>query len=406
MDKKILLLTTMYPDPLRPGTKVCHYFATQWVTMGYEVLVVNYRSMFPRIYTDMARLFPKLAERYIGNHVEMDTNMEIIQHEVDGIHVYSIPIYKYFPHGAYSDKEISKQVKLLKDILEERNYTPDIIIGHFYNPQMVIIPKLKELYPNAKTCLSLHEWYLDTIKKTYPKKYERLLKSFDIIGYRSVPIKHSFEAIYGNGYKGLLCFSGTAKDFLEAKPVERTFCDGALTRFIFVGQFIQRKYPVETIKALHNVYGKDGDFSLTFVGKKYMCYPKMEEYIKANRLEEKVTFTGQIPRDGIIPLYDNAECFIMISKYEVFGLVYLEAMSRGCLTIAARNEGMDGIIVDGVNGFLCEAGNEKELESIILRIKSLSATEKKRISQNAIKTARDLSDYNVAKSYIQQVENA
>ncbi len=406
MAKRILLLTTMYPDPLRPATKVCHYFATQWVAMGYEVLVINYRSMFPRIYTDMARLFPKLAEKYIGNHVEMDTNMDIIQHEVDGIPVYSIPIFKYFPHGAYSDREINKQVKKLKGILEERKYAPDIIIGHFYNPQMVIIPQLKEMYPNAKTCLSLHEWYLDTIKKTYPKKYERLLKSFDIIGYRSVPIKRGFEAIYGNSYKGLLCFSGTAKDFLEVEPVERVFNDGALSKFIFVGQFIQRKYPLETIKAVKNVYGSDGNFSLTFVGKKYMCYPEMEEYTKANGLENKVTFTGQIARDEIIPLYDKSECFIMISKYEVFGLVYLEAMSRGCLTIAARDEGMDGIIVNGENGFLCEAGNEKELETIIRKINTLPASEKKRISQNAIKTARELSDYNVAKSYIQQVENA
>lgn len=404
--KKILLLTTMYPDPLRPATKVCHYFATQWVSMGYEVLVINYRSMFPRIYTDLARLFPRLAERYVGNHVEMDTNMDIIQHEVDGIPVYSIPIYKYFPHGAYNDREIKKQVKKLKEILIERNYTPDIIIGHFYNPQMVIIPQLKEAYPRAKTCLSLHEWYLDTIKKTYPSKYEQLLKSFDIIGYRSVPIKRGFESMYGKDYKGLLCFSGTAKDFLDAEPVERTFSDSALTKFIFVGQFIQRKYPLETIKALTGVYGKDGDFSLTFVGKKYMCYPEMEHYTRVNGLEEKVIFTGQIPRDEIIPLYDNAECFIMISKYEVFGLVYLEAMSRGCITIAARDEGMDGIIIDGENGFLCEAGNEKELETIIKKINVLSAEEKKRISQNAIKTARELSDYNVAKSYIQQVENA
>ena len=135
----ILLITTMYPDPFRPSTKVCHYFAQEWVGMGHNVLVINYRSMFPRIYTDLARLFPKLAYRYVGNHVEMDRNMNVVQHEVDGIPVYSIPIFKLFPHGAYSNSELGKQIKRLKSILDQRQFVPDAIIGHFHNPQFQII---------------------------------------------------------------------------------------------------------------------------------------------------------------------------------------------------------------------------------------------------------------------------
>lgn len=40
----------------------------------------------------------------------------------------------------------------------------------------------------------------------------------------------------------------------------------------------------------------------------------------------------------------------MISRNETFGVVYLEAMAAGCITIASRNVGYDGIIVDRVNG--------------------------------------------------------
>ena len=46
---------------------------------------------------------------------------------------------------------------------------------------------------------------------------------------------------------------------------------------------------------------------------------------------------------------------------KTFGLVYLEAMARGCITVASRDEGFDGIIQDGVNGFLCKSGDETEL---------------------------------------------
>lgn len=97
---------------------------------------------------------------------------------------------------------------------------------------------------------------------------------------------------------------------------------------------------------------------------------------------------------------------IMISKGEAFGLVYLEAMSRGCITIASRCEGFDGVIVDGENGFLCEAGNGKELSEIIRRINSLSSAQKQTISDNAIRTAQNLTDSIAAKLYIDHVINS
>ena len=94
----------------------------------------------------------------------------------------------------------------------------------------------------------------------------------------------------------------------------------------------------------------------------------------------------------------------MISKNEAFGLVYLEAMAAGCITIASRNEGFDGVIKDGVNGFLCEAGNIKELSEIINKINALSIEEKKEISINAMNTARSLTNRKAAKKYLSSLK--
>ena len=112
---------------------------------------------------------------------------------------------------------------------------------------------------------------------------------------------------------------------------------------------------------------------------------------------------GKIPRDEITAQYDKAQCMIMISKGEAYGLVYLEAMARGCITIASRGEGFDGVIIDGVNGFLCAPGDYQELVGIIERINLLSVEEKNCISKNAIETAKRLTDYNVAKMYIDDI---
>ena len=96
----------------------------------------------------------------------------------------------------------------------------------------------------------------------------------------------------------------------------------------------------------------------------------------------------------------------MVSRDEAFGLVYLEAMSRGCITIAARNEGIDGVIVHGVNGFLCEAGNEDELVNLLRHIDSLSENELIKISSNAIETARNMTIVETSKNYIEFVMSA
>ena len=401
---KVLLITTMYPGPLRPvTTDICHFFAKEWVKIGHEVLVIHYRSLFPAIYTTMAKLLPGLAKRYVGNHVEMDREKTIVDYEKDGIPVSSIPIFKLFPHGRYSKKEVKKQVETLIRILNQKNFWPDAIIGHFHNPQFEIIGALKKEYPEAHTCVSLHELYASVLLKCYGKDCEKVINGVDMVGFRSVPIKNRFEKEFGSPKKSFVCWSGTPPAYLKTPAIsENRFNDGPLSDFIYVGQTIKRKYPKETIEALHTVYGNSG-FHLTYVGSKDIAYPETQNYIDKNGLQSCASFVGQIPREEIIRMYDKSQCFVMISKNEVFGLVYLEAMARGCITVASRDEGMEGIIKDGVNGFLCEAGNTKKLSDIINRINKLTQSEKEHISKEARKTAEELSDYNVAKSYIDAV---
>ena len=398
---KILFISTMYPNPLRDDTPVCHFFAKEWKDMGHEILVVHYRSMFPYIYLLAAKMLPWLAIKYIGNRIETDRNMNVVKSEKDGIQVYSYPIFKYIPHGKYSKHEINKKLNELLDLLKKNDFAPDAIVGHFYNPQLEIISRLKDYFPNASTCVSLHEMYTEVIKKNYPKDYKQLLDSIDTIGFRSVPIQRSYEANYGR-HKSVLCFSGVSRTYLETPIQVKEFGDGALSKFIYVGQFIERKHAGEIVEALNKVY-EEKDFSLCMVGKHEFLYEQVKNNVEKLGLTNNVKFVDFIPRDQIMQYYDEAECFIMISNYEVFGLVYLEAMARGCIAIAARNEGMDGIIKDGVNGFLCEAGNAEELASIIQRINYMSAEEKKKISEEGRKTAESLSDYNVAKTYLDAI---
>ena len=92
----------------------------------------------------------------------------------------------------------------------------------------------------------------------------------------------------------------------------------------------------------------------------------------------------------------------MVSAHEAFGLVYVEAMAKGCITIATKGQGIDGVIIDGVNGFLCESCNPEALAKVIDRIRSLSTEELNSISQKAIETASELTDRKVAETYLKK----
>lgn len=121
-------------------------------------------------------------------------------------------------------------------------------------------------------------------------------------------------------------------------------------------------------------------------------------------LSSQIKLCGRVSRDEVSAKMHQADVFCMISHGEAFGLVYIEAMAAGCITIASREDGFDGIIKDGDNGFLCEAGNVEELTSIINKISNPDRSDLKRISENAIKTANEMTDSKVAASYIKDIE--
>ena len=120
-------------------------------------------------------------------------------------------------------------------------------------------------------------------------------------------------------------------------------------------------------------------------------------------LKSNVMFHGQLKRKKVFDLMQKSMCFIMISDNETFGMVYLEAMLNGCITIASRNGGIDGIIKDNVNGFLCEQGNANELARILKNIDSLDLEKVLSIRKKGIETSIKFSDSNVAEKYLNDV---
>ena len=96
---------------------------------------------------------------------------------------------------------------------------------------------------------------------------------------------------------------------------------------------------------------------------------KLEEQARSVGIHDRVIFTGRISRDRMVEEMQKANCFVLASRYEAFGIVLIEAMATGLPVVATRSGG-PGYIVDGSSGYLVEPDNVEELAKAMLKMMS------------------------------------
>lgn len=397
--RNILLLTNIYPnnDPEYGGTAVCHTFTREWMEMGYNVRVVHFDSLFPRPYYWVGKLFNERIQAKTGTVAYTNTPRRPTRYTVDGIPVIFVPLRKLVPHKAPSQRQTEKAFRYVVGELERDGFTPDVITAHFVLPQLQFMPLFKKQYPNARTCLVLHG-NSGALPSFYPKKYTEYMSSVDVWGFRSLAFQKSFEKRFGSEKPMFLCHSGIPEKYLES--VNKDFANG-VKRFAFVGSLYELKNVDITIRALHKAMaGKEYTFDIVGSGAEN---DNLHHLVEELGMGEHVVFHGQMERDDAQAVVRNADCFVMVSSREAFGLVYVEAMAKGCIVIGTKGQGIDGIVTHGENGFLCKSRDVDGLAEVINHIVNLPQDDLKRISAKAVETASNLTDRKVAEHYINSI---
>jgi asparagine synthase (glutamine-hydrolysing) len=103
------------------------------------------------------------------------------------------------------------------------------------------------------------------------------------------------------------------------------------------------------------------------------------EIIKINRLEEYVILPGYINADELEDFYHLADVFILPSKKEGFGIVFIEAFASGAHVIAGNQDGSVEALQNGKYGTLVNPDN---IEEIIIKIESLLNQKSKKYFEN------------------------
>src|SRR5690606_14211313 len=78
---------------------------------------------------------------------------------------------------------------------------------------------------------------------------------------------------------------------------------------------------------------------------------------------DDIHLLGAVAPSHVGSLLDEADCFVLPSRYEGLSVAMLEAMARGCVPVVARvDSGLEDAAGDGVSAVIADVGPEGDAE--------------------------------------------
>lgn len=399
---RILLLTSVYKDDslgnLDESTLIVNYFARDWVKQGHEVVVIHNSHRYPRIVHALPKSIKKKLAARLGFPLPDWAVVCEKEYTDQGVKVYRLPMLKVVPHRGHSDRSAERQTVRITAVLKDKGFVPDVIIGHWASPQMEIISKLKDVY-HCRTAVVLHgTGYIR--EPSFPAA--KYLQNIDRIGARSRTQAAKVQDILGLEETPFVCYSGVPDEFLKNYSFdEEKFAQvPRVWRFIYAGRLVRYKAVDKTLRALAKLDDQNYTFDIIGDGGEK---ENLESLAGELGIADKVTFHGRIPREEVLRHMKDADVFVLISKGEIFGLVYLEAMAATCIAVGSVGEGIDGVINDGENGLLCKAQDEDELALRLNWLMSRTPDELSKLARAGYETSQAFADSKVAERYLNDV---
>jgi len=197
---------------------------------------------------------------------------------------------------------------------------------------------------------------------------------------------------------------GVDVNFFNKGNVKNKFKEHKNIKIIlFVGRLSEQKGIQYLIKSIPPINKKVKNIKLLIVGEG--AYKKeLMKIIKRLNLETKVEFKGALPKNKLVDYYNLADVVVMPSLAgkagtEGQGLVLLEAMACGKAVVGTNIGGIKDIIKDGVNGFLVNQKDSKEMADRIIRLINDSKLRKKIEKNGRMFVIRNYSWQKIAKQF-------
>ncbi|HNW93372.1 MAG TPA: glycosyltransferase [bacterium] len=200
----------------------------------------------------------------------------------------------------------------------------------------------------------LGQWLLDADMVIFVSRWEeQLVRDSGLPVGRSVILPHAVDA----------------NEFAAAVPLPEG-CGLAGRRYALTVGRVDAGKGIATLLALaRRLREARSDLLLAVAGPDIGgALPRFRAQTAADGLDAHLRFLGPVPRADLVALYRHAWCCLHASRYEAFGIVFLEAMAAGLPIVAAANSAVPEVVSDGETGLLYPTDDDAAAYDRLLRL--------------------------------------
>lgn len=330
---------------------VCHYGMYQELSSSF---VHAQAKAYAELGHNVHALIPIALGKTRGKHRVFPLHKEEL---VDGVHLHYIRFLSLSNYGKRFFNTASAELAMQFHWKKLFNrFAPDVVHAHTLGFDSDLGAWLKK---KLKCPLVVTTHGSDTSDPHMRGEKEWLKKCCDradaVVGVSSKLVRELTDCGAQTRLQSIL--NGFAVQYISA---EKKKADS----WIQVGHLIPQKHQDVTIRAFASYLSSVPQARMTVVGEG-PDRNRLETLCEELGVTHAVRFTGQLPNREVLAEMAVSQFFVMPSHPEGFGVVYLEAMASGCVTIGTEGEGIADLIVHGQNGFLVPPDDTEAIVSVI-----------------------------------------
>ena len=312
------------------------------------------------IYSKCFNKFDRVSFRLKNKKIYKDINNKIDFSDVDILHAHSLFVNGYVAYKLKKEKNIDY-------IVAVRNTDANVFFKKMIHLRKIGV----EIMKNAKKVIFISSKYKETVIENYiPKELQEEIKQKSVV----IP-------------------NGIDKFWFENINMKNKLFEKKDIKLIYVGRLDKNKNIETSLKVVKKLNSLGYNVSFDIIGDG----PDMNNVksIVEKDYKDNVFLHGFKNKEEIIKLYRKSDIFIMPSKYETFGLVYIEALTQGLPLIYTRNQGFDGYFKEGEAGYSVIYDNVDEIAQKIIDISNKTWE----FEKLQYKVEEEFNWKNIAKSY-------
>ncbi|WP_028042444.1 glycosyltransferase [Candidatus Stoquefichus massiliensis] len=293
-----------------------------------------------------------------------------------------------------------------KGMKELKEFQPDII--HIQTEFGIgIFGKIAGEILNIPVCYTYHTMWADYSHYIAPgnikavdyaakKIIEKISKIYgDSCSELIVPSQKTADALreYGISNSINVIPTGLQLDKFSVNNKNQDYMNKIITKYHlqdkFVVTFLGRVAPEKSvdllIEAMADIVKKNSHICMLIVGGGPQI-EELEEMVHQYQLDSFVYFTGPKESELVPSFYHVSDLFVSASITETQGLTFIEAMASGIPVLARYDKNLEGVIINGRNGYFF-----RDKEDLVEKIIQLSDAPLDELIQNATSDAQQYS---------------